>query len=61
MFACMPLAPQIEKAVGEAHVLGIFGLGVDRKRERFGLRLHLNLGDDELNLAGVEFGVDRIR
>ena len=55
-----PLAPQIEKAIGKAHVLRIFGLGIDRKRQRLGLREDLYVGDGELDLAGVELGVDRI-
>ena len=37
MLACTLLAPQIEEAVGEPHLLGIFGLGVDRERQRLGL------------------------
>src|SRR5262249_51342792 len=35
-------------------------LGVDRKRQRLGLRLNLDLGDDQLHLAGIELGVDRV-
>ena len=46
------LAPQIEKSVGEAHVLRVVGLGIDRKRQRLGRRLDLELGDHELDLAG---------
>ena len=38
-----PLAPQIEKPVGEPHLLGIFGLGVDRERQRLGFRLDFEL------------------
>ena len=55
-----PLAPQIEKAIGEAHLLGVFGIGIDRERQRLGLRLDFDLGDRQLDLAGVEPGVDGV-
>ena len=54
-------APQIEEARGKAHVLGVFRLGIDRKRQRFSLRPNLELGDHQLYLAGIELGVDHIR
>ena len=54
------LAPQIEKAVGEAHLLGVFGIAVDRERQRQGLRLDFDRGDHELDLAGIEPGVDGV-
>ena len=52
-----PLAPQIEEAIGEPHVLRILGLGIDRERQRLGLRLDFDVGDDELDLAGARLGL----
>ncbi len=31
------ITPQIEKAVGEAHLLGVFGVGIHRERQQLGL------------------------
>jgi hypothetical protein len=55
-----PLAPQVEKAVGQPHVLGIVGVGVDRQRQRLGGRLHRQLGNRQLDLAGRQVRVDRV-
>jgi len=51
------LAPEIEEAVFEPHVLGIIGVAVDREGQRLGLGLQRQLGDDELDLAGRQLGV----
>jgi hypothetical protein len=55
-----PLPPQIEKAVGQPHLLRVIRIGVDRKRQRLGLRLYFDLGDRQLDLPGIELGVDRV-
>ena len=48
-----PLAPQIEKAVAEPHVLGILGVTVDRERQGVGGGQHLQFGEVELVIAGL--------
>ena len=56
-----PLAPQIEEAVGETHVLRdtrprlLTGNGSGSASDWTSM-----LGDDELDLAGVELGIDRV-
>ena len=54
------LAPQIEEAIGEPHVLGIVGVAVDRERQRLGDRLHRQFGDHQLDLAGRQLRIDRV-
>ena len=60
IFGVNPLAPQIEKAVGEPHLLGVFGVGVDRQRQRLGGRLHDQLADHHLDFAGRDLRVHRV-
>ena len=50
--------PQIEKAISKSHVLGIVGLGVDRKRQQLCCRLNLEFGNNQLHLSGIEPRVD---
>ena len=54
------LAPQIEEAVFEPHVLGIIGVHVDRERQRLGRALNFDALDLELDLAGRQLRVDRV-
>src|SRR5213594_4463685 len=53
------LAPQIEEAVAQARLLGKLGVGVDLERQGIRRRLHDQLGDRELDLAGRQLRVDR--
>ena len=56
-----PFAPEIEKAVREAHLLRILGVAVDRKRQWLGGRQQFVGVDDQFDLAGREVRVDRVR
>ena len=51
------LAAEIEEAVGQAQLVGVFLLGVHLHRQHFGKRLHLDLGGLQLDLAGGQAGV----
>ena len=53
-------APQIEKAVLEAHVLWIIGLAEDWQGQFLGSRQHLDITGVNLHLAGRQGGIDGI-
>ncbi len=52
------LAPQIEKAVLQAQIFRVVGLAEHRDRQLLCRREHLDLGREQLDLAGRELGVD---
>ncbi len=56
-----PLAPEVEKAVREAHLLRVLGVAVDRERQRLGGRQQFVGVDDQLDFAGRQVRVDRLR
>ena len=53
-------APEVEKAVLQADVFGIFGFAEDRQRQLLGHRQDLDLAGKNLDLAGRQVGVDRL-
>ena len=55
------LAAQIEEAVAQPDVLGIFGLAEHRERQFVRGGLHLDLLGDDLDRAGGEIGIGRFR
>ncbi len=57
--AMHPLAPQIDEAVFEADILGIFLLARDRQRQFVGAALHDGGAGEDLDLAGRQIGIDR--
>ena len=55
------LAAQIEEAILEPGLLGIVALGVDLQRQGFGRRVQGERVHDQLDLAGRQRRVDRLR
>ena len=54
------LAAQIEEAVFEARILGIFEIAEHRQRQLGGHRFDLDLLDADLDLTGRKLAVDRV-
>ena len=57
--ALKALPPQVDVAVAQAHVLIHPGAGVQRERRGVGGRQNLYVAVADLNLTGVQLGVDR--
>ena len=55
------LAPEVEEAVAQARLLGEFGVAVDLERQGLRRRLHGELIDRQLDLAGRQPRIDRAR
>ena len=51
------LAPQIEEAVLQPQIFRVVGLAEHRQRQLLGRRQHLDLGREQLDLAGRQVGV----
>ena len=54
------LAPEVEEAVAEPHLLPVVVFAVDRQRQSLGGVLHLQRGDADLDLAGRDLGIRRL-
>ena len=54
------LAPEVEEAVAEPHLLAVVVLAVDGQRQGLGGVLHLERGDADLDLAGRDLGIHRL-
>ena len=52
-----PLAAQVEEAVFQPHILGVFEIAEHRQRQFAGRPQHLDLGEEHLDLAGRQFRV----
>ncbi len=59
MLSMDAVAPEIEEAVFEADVFGIFGVAEYRQRQFGGLRKHLDFGGEEFDEAGRQIVVLR--
>ncbi len=55
------VAPQIEVAIAQPHILGIVLVAEHLQRQRVRRRLHRDLGDLDLDLAGRQLGVRGLR
>ena len=51
------LAPQVQEAIGEAQILRVLRLAEHGHRQLLGRRQHLDLGDDDFDLARRKLGV----
>ena len=54
------LAPQIEKPVAEAGFLAIILVRIDLQRQGFRRAQHLDLANDQFDLAGRQVGINRL-
>ena len=57
MLLMQPLAPQVEEAIFEADVLGVFLVAEHRHRQFARRPQHLDLADEDLDLAGRQVGI----
>ena len=54
------LAPEVEEAVAQPHLLAVVVLAVNGQRQSLGGVLHLQRGDADLDLAGRDLGIHRL-